>query len=195
MNNWQWFQCFQCSIIHLFKLFRYFQRLIIKLENFKMFNLQEKLSHYKLLISKIKFAKVRGSISWINSIHYRRIKIEPMKVIPIGKQLRLWHFTMYCLDSWFIILYLQCRRIRRVRWWSALMRARISSSDSADWRLDIRVFGVPLIEPELCLDGCVGNDERRIRGGGLAPTIRFSAIYVTRYVYVDWWSWSNYRAT
>lgn len=52
------------------------------------------------------------------------------------------------------------------------MSIPISSSDSADWRLDFRLFGVPLTDPELCLDGCVGNDERRIRGGGLAPNRR-----------------------
>lgn len=65
------------------------------------------------------------------------------------------------------------------------MRTPISSSDSADWRLDIRLFGVPLTEPELCLDGCVGNDDRRISGGGLAPTVRIRSIYVTRYL--DTW--------
>lgn len=77
--------------------------------------------------------------------------------------------------------------MRRVRWWRALMRTPISSSDSADWRLDIRLFGVPLTEPELCLDCWIGNEERRIRGGGLAPTIRFRLnVIVKRYINKGW---------
>lgn len=54
------------------------------------------------------------------------------------------------------------------------MRALISSSDSADCRRDIQLFGVPVSEKKVCLHGCVGNDDLRMSGGGFAPTVRFS---------------------
>lgn len=57
-----------------------------------------------------------------------------------------------------------------MRWWRALVTTPISSSDSADGRRVDRLFGVPQWDEVAACFACgVGNEERRVSGGGRAP--------------------------